>query len=430
MNPAPAVQARNTNSATAKQPEGKGVSVNLPVIGDLYPVPGVQLASIGAAIKSPDRDDVALLVFTPGTRVAGVFTRSGFRAPPVDLAEQRIAAGNVRALLINSGNANAATGVDGREDALALTAIAADALDIAADSVAPFSTGVIGERLPVAKIAQVLGPCVDGLGSEAWEDVARAIMTTDTAPKALSRQFLLDDAHLTVTGIAKGSGMIRPDMATMLAFICCDAAISQDCLDLLVQMVADASFNRITVDGDTSTNDSFVIAATGMAENRLIEDSTSAEFAQLCEAITDLARSLAQSVVRDGEGASKFVTVEVSGGENQAECLAVAYTVAESPLVKTALFAGDPNWGRFCMAVGRAGVSRLDQAKVSVHVNDLCIVHQGQQHPDYREADGARVMTNDELTIRIELGRGSACERVWTSDLSYEYVRINAEYRS
>jgi len=406
------------------------VSVNLPVIGELHPVPGVQLASAAAAIKSPDRDDVALMVFAPGTCVAGVFTQSGFRAPPVDLAEQRIAAGDVRVLLINSGNANAATGVEGREDALALTAMAANSLGCDAESVAPFSTGVIGERLPVDRIAEVIGPCVDELGSEAWAVAARAIMTTDTAPKAASRQFVLDDAKVTVTGIAKGSGMIRPDMATMLAFICCDAAISKDCLDQLVKVVADASFNRISVDGDTSTNDSFVIAATGAAENQLIDDPNSAAFAQLRAAMVELARGLAQSVVRDGEGATKFVTVEVTSGENNAECLAVAYTVAESPLVKTALFAGDPNWGRFCMAIGRAGVSDLDQAKVSVHVNDLCIVSQGRQHPDYRETDGARVMANDELTISIDLGRGSASEQVWTSDLSYEYVKINAEYRT
>jgi len=406
------------------------MSVNLPPMGELRPVPGVRLASCGAAIKSANRDDVALLVFTPGTIIAGVFTQSGFRAPPVDIAEQRIAAGTVSALLINSGNANAATGAEGLDDARRLCAQAASVLGLEDDAVAPFSTGVIGERLPVDRIARAIATCAEQLDSDAWPAVARAIMTTDTAPKALSAAVEIAGASVTITGIAKGSGMIKPDMATMLAYLTCDAAVTAPCLQQLVREVADGSFNRITIDGDTSTNDSFVLIATGVAENEPIEDVNSPAYRLLREALMRVAGLLAQSVVRDGEGATKFVTVAVSGGASETECLQVAYTVAESPLVKTALFASDPNWGRFCMAIGRSGVVDLDQTRVSVFLDDLCIVQHGRQHPDYREADGASVMANDELTIRIELGRGEARAEVWTSDLSYEYVRINAEYRT
>jgi len=430
MSPVPAARVRNSSSATAKPPKFGRMSVNLPPMGELYPVPGVRLASCGAAIKKADRDDVALLVFTPGTTLAGVFTQSGFRAPPVDLAEQRIAAGTVRALLINSGNANAATGVEGLEDAQHLCAQAASALGLEDQAVAPFSTGVIGERLPVEKIAGAIDTCAGQLDPDSWAAVAGAIMTTDTAPKALSEVVEIDGVQVTITGIAKGSGMIKPDMATMLAYLCCDAAVTAPCLQQMVRAVADASFNRITIDGDTSTNDSFVLAATGVAGNVLIDDVCSPAYQTLQESLVRVAQWLAQSVVRDGEGATKFVTVAVSGGASEAECLQVAYTVAESPLVKTALFASDPNWGRFCMAIGRAGLVDLDQSRVSVFLDKLCIVQQGRQHPDYQEADGASVMANDELTIRIELGRGAACAEVWTSDLSYEYVRINAEYRT
>jgi glutamate N-acetyltransferase/amino-acid N-acetyltransferase len=406
------------------------MSVNLPTMVELHPVSGVQLASCGAAIKSAGRDDVALMVFAPATTVAGVFTQSGFRAPPVDLAEERIAAGGVRALLINSGNANAATGAEGLEDARALCAQAASALGLDEAAVAPFSTGVIGERLPVEKISTAIDTCAGALRPDGWAAVAGAIMTTDTAPKARSVVVEIDGRRVTITGIAKGSGMIKPDMATMLAYLCFDAAVSSACLQQLVREVADASFNRITIDGDTSTNDSFVLAATGAAGNGLIDDAQSSGYQALREALVSVAALLAQSVVRDGEGATKFVTVKVAGGASEAECLQVAYTVAESPLVKTALFASDPNWGRFCMAIGRAGVAGLDQSQVSVFLDELCFVKQGRQHPDYREADGAGVMAGDELTVRIELGRGDACTEIWTSDLSYEYVRINAEYRT
>jgi glutamate N-acetyltransferase/amino-acid N-acetyltransferase len=406
------------------------VSVNLPPLGELRAVPGVRLASACAGIKQSERDDVALREFAHGTQVSGVFTRNSFRAPPVDIAAARVGAGDVRAMLINSGNANAATGEEGHADALALCALAASQLDLSAEQVIPFSTGVIGERLPVAKIGSVLPQCAQQLDENAWPDVARAIMTTDTAPKAQSATVELDGRTVTMTGIAKGAGMIKPDMATMLAYLCCDALISTSTLNQLVKEVADASFNRITIDGDTSTNDSFMLVATGAAENSLISDVTSPHFLQLKQALIDIAQLLAQSVVRDGEGASKFVTVRVNGGASEAECLDVAYTVAESPLVKTALFASDPNWGRLCMAIGRAGVEDLDQSGVVVHLDDVCIVSAGCAHPDYTEARGAEVMARDEQTITIDLGRGEYCSEIWTSDLSYEYVRINAEYRT
>lgn len=406
------------------------MSVNLPPLGDLLAVPGVRLASACAGIKQTERDDVALLMFTAGTHVAGVFTRNSFRAPPVDLAAARVADGDVRAMLINSGNANAATGEQGLADAQTLCARAAESLDLAAEQVIPFSTGVIGERLPVDQIASVLQPCADQLNESAWPDVARAIMTTDTEPKAHSATLELAGSVVTLTGIAKGAGMIKPDMATMLAYLCCDARISQPCLDALVKEVADASFNRITIDGDTSTNDSFMLVATGCAEHPPIDDATSSPYLELRQALIEVAVLLAQSVVRDGEGASKFVTVRVNGGANEAECLDVAYTVAESPLVKTALFASDPNWGRLCMAIGRAGIPDLDQSKVTVDLDDVCIVRGGCADPEYTEAQGAAVMARDEPVIRIDLGRGECTSEIWTSDLSYEYVRINAEYRT
>jgi len=406
------------------------MSVNLPVLPELQSVGGVRLGTAGAAIKSEHRDDVALLVLDPGATVAGVFTRSSFRAPPVDIAQARIALGDVRALLINSGNANAATGAAGLEDAKTLCARAAAALNLQPEQVIPFSTGVIGERLPVERIGQAIERCVDTLGAGNWEAAARAIMTTDTQPKAESRVIDLSGARVSVTGIAKGSGMIRPDMATMLAFICCDASVSQTCLNRLVREVADLSFNRITIDGDTSTNDAFVLAATAKSSAELIDDYRSSAYRQLRDALADIAVGMAQRIVRDGEGATKFVTVRVSGGLNEAECLQVAYTIAESPLVKTALFASDPNWGRFCMAIGRAGVVGLEQSSVGVYVNGLCIVANGQKHPAYREEDGAAVMSAEELEIHVSLGRGEAVSEIWTSDLSYEYVRINAEYRT
>jgi len=408
------------------------LAVNLPGVGKLLAVPGVLLGVADAGIKARKtrRDDMVVISLPAGASVGGVFTRNAFRAAPVEIAAARTAAGGVRALVINSGNANAATGEPGRGDALAVCDAVASALGIPADAVAPFSTGVIGQRLPVdAMLAGAAAAC-GRLVADGWEAAARAIMTTDTQPKVVSHQIHIDGKPVTLTGMTKGAGMIKPDMATMLAFVCCDAAISADCLTLLTREVADRSFNRITVDGDTSTNDSFVVCATGLAGHAAITSPDDAAYAALREGLAVLAADLAQRIIRDGEGATKFVTVRVCGGASSAECLAVAYTVAESPLIKTAIFAGDPNWGRFCMAIGRAGIEQLDTTRVNLYLNDVQVAAGGLVADGYQEADAAAVMAQAEFEVRIELGRGECEEVIWTTDLSYEYVRINAEYRT
>ena len=418
------------------------MAVNLAEPGELFAVPGVRLGSASASVKvsaDPDqsnvaqaqRDDVAVVVFDAGTTLAGVFTQSGFAAPPVQLCRSRLSTtGAMRALIVNSGNANAATGERGLADAQRLCAGVAELLGINEKEVLPFSTGVIGEFLPVDRMTRGFARCTQTLAENQWLGAAKAIMTTDTVAKATSRRFELDGANVTVTGMAKGAGMMRPDMATMLAFMACDASVSETCLQTLVREVADASFNRLSVDGDTSTNDSFVVACTGQSGGATIDSSAAPGYAQLRAALTSVATELAQAIVRDGEGATKFVTVEVSGGRTQKECADVAFTVAHSPLVKTAIFAGDPNWGRFCMAIGRAGLTDFDQSKVSLHLNDVCIARDGLVADDYVEAAAAEVMALEEYQVLIDLGRGAARDAVWTSDLSYEYVRINAEYRT
>ena len=406
------------------------MSVNLPQARELLAVPGVRLGTAAAAIKSAGRDDVVVLVFDAATTVAGVFTQSSFRAAPVQLAESRILAGNIAALIINSGNANAATGAAGLEDASTVCDALAAALDVQRSSIAPFSTGVIGERLPVARILPAVHRAVSQAQADNWGLAASAIMTTDTAPKVFSRTVDVAGTRVTLSGMAKGAGMIRPDMATMLAFVCCDAAVSSECLRNLVRVAADASFNRITIDGDTSTNDSFVLAATGAAGNALIDHAQVSGYVALEGALIELCQQLAQCVVRDGEGATKFVTVRVEGGLSEAECLQVAYTVAESPLVKTALFASDPNWGRLAMAIGRTGIDAMDPTGVNAYFDDVAVMTGGVMDPGYTEAAGAGVMARAEFEIRIELGRGEFAAEIWTSDLSYEYVRINAEYRT
>jgi glutamate N-acetyltransferase/amino-acid N-acetyltransferase len=406
------------------------MAVNVPPLQELLVVPGVSLGTAGAAIKRQGRDDIAVVLLHPQTRAAGVFTRSSFRAAPVILADRRLTDGRVRALVINSGNANAATGDPGLADAVAVCDAVAAALDVPGDSVLPFSTGVIGERLPVSRMLPAVASACGSLAPDGWEAAARAIMTTDTAPKAVSRRVRVAGKEVVITGIAKGAGMIKPDMATMLGFVCCDAAVADGCLPAMVKEVADRSFNRITVDGDTSTNDAFVVCATGCAENAPVTDVGSEGYAELRDGLAAVATELAQSIVRDGEGATRFVTVRVSGGESSAECLKVAYTVAESPLVKTAIFAGDPNWGRFCMAIGRAGIADLDTSRVAVYLDDVPIALGGLVAPQYEEAAAAGVMARQEFEVHVDLGRGSAEETVWTTDLSYEYVRINAEYRT
>ena len=391
----------------------------------------MRLATARAGVRQWHRDDLAIVELAPEAVVAGVFTQNAFRAPPVILAEERIRSGGVRALLINSGNANAATGTPGRQDAAALCEHVAQCLgpEFSGESVLPFSTGVIGERLPVEAMRSAIGRAVPRLSPAGWADAARAIMTTDTEPKGESARIAIDGRPVTITGIAKGSGMIRPDMATMLAFLCCDAAVAGPVLKEVTGQVANRTFNRVTVDGDTSTNDSFVVCATGQAGVAEIAGSGPA-----CEALKDgllaVAGALAERLVRDGEGATRFVAVRVRGGATEAECLKVAYTVAESPLIKTALFAGDPNWGRFCMAIGRAGIPGLDPGAVSLALDDVVVARAGLVADGYDEAAAAAVMARPEYSIDIDLGRGACRETVWTTDLSYDYVRINAEYRS
>ena len=398
------------------------MAVNLPEMGALTPVPGIRVGSAAAGVRYTGRDDLALFELAPGTTVGGIFTRSAFRAPPVSVAASRL--GRARGLVVNSGNANAATGDVGLRDARESCALAAAALGCRAEKVLPFSTGVIGEFLPMERMAAGVAAAASALTPEGWERAARAIMTTDTAPKGVSGTFDVGGHPVTATAIVKGSGMIRPDMATMLAFLGTDAALSEDAVQSMARDLGARSFNRLTIDGDTSTNDAFVIAATGRA--RVGDDHYDA----LLEALTPLVVELAERTVRDGEGATKFVTVVVEGGASREECLQVAYAVAHSPLVKTALFAGDPNWGRFCMAIGKAGIDGLDPDRVSLDLDDVRVAEEGLVAPTYTEEAGAAVMRRDEFTVRIDLGRGQRRETVWTSDLSYDYVRINAEYRT
>lgn len=398
------------------------MAVNLPPVGELLAVPGVRIGTSAAGIKYRERDDLAVFALDEGATVGGIFTRSSFRAAPVTVAAARL--GAARGLVVNSGNANAATGERGLEDAHASCAIAADVLRCDADEVLPFSTGVIGEFLPMDRVADGIRQAGSALRNDAWVPAARAIMTTDTQPKGVSGRFEIGGSGVTATAICKGSGMIRPDMATLLAFMGTDAALSAEAVQALARDLGERSFNRLTIDGDTSTNDSFVVAATGRSG---VGDE---HYDALLAAFTPLAVDLAERTVRDGEGATKFVTVTVQGGASSDECLRAAYTVAHSPLVKTALFAGDPNWGRFCMAIGRAGIKNLDTTGVSLHLDEVCVADGGLVAGSYTEAQGAEVMARDEFTVRIDLGRGDCAETVWTSDLSYEYVRINAEYRT
>ena len=403
------------------------MAVNLVEPKALTPVPGVRLAAVRTGIKDAPRDDLALAVFDEGTVIAGVYTQSAFAAPPVDLAKERV---TPRAWIVNSGNANAATGQPGRADAIAVCEVVAQELGLQGDDIQPFSTGVIGERLDVARINAAVPALVQGLSSDHWLAYGRAIMTTDTVTKAVSKRVRVDGSDIIVTGVAKGSGMMKPNMATMLAYIASNATVVPEVLDRMVQEVANESFNRITVDGDTSTNDCFMLAATGKSEMAAINSVADERYPRLKQAVLEVAQTLAQAIVRDGEGATKFVTLTVAGGEHPQECLEVAYTVAESPLVKTALFAGDANWGRFCMAIGRAEVAELDPSRVSLWLDEVQVASGGIMSDDYTEDAGASVLAQDEFRVLIDLGRGDASQTVWTTDLSYEYVRINAEYRS
>ncbi|MDH3637333.1 MAG: bifunctional glutamate N-acetyltransferase/amino-acid acetyltransferase ArgJ [Gammaproteobacteria bacterium] len=396
----------------------------------LLPVPGIRTATASAGLRRKGGDDVALITLGAHARSAAMFTRNRFRAAPVQLAREHLERAQPRALLINSGCANAGTGKAGYDDARRLCAATAQALGVGADEVLPFSTGVIGERLPVEAIKRAARNCVDRLSADAWLTAADAIMTTDTVPKGASRRISLGGTDVTVTGIAKGSGMIEPDMATMLAFIATDAPLADDPLRACLETSVNGSFNRITVDGDTSTNDACVLMATGEATLDTLQDITDERSQRLCATIAEVMTELAQAIVRDAEGATKFVAVEVSGGATERDCLEVAYTVARSPLVKTALFASDPNWGRILAAVGRARVEHLDVFRVALSINEVLVLKHGEPVLDYTEEAGAQAMGGADITIHIDLGLGSHQATVWTSDLSYDYVRINAEYRT
>ena len=404
--------------------------VGLKELPTLHPVPGVRLGTTTAGIRKQGRRDLVVIECTPGTKAAAVFTQNRFCAAPVIVAREHLAKSAPCALLINTGCANAGTGAPGIEDARACCAALARELGCSATEVLPFSTGVIGERLPLERVVAGIPGCLAGLGADGWPDAAAGIMTTDTVPKGASRQFKLGGKTVTVTGIAKGAGMIRPDMATMLAFVATDAAVSPDVLQAVLADAARVSFNRITVDGDTSTNDACVLLATGRAGHPELRAPQGAGHEALMRAVTEVCMELAQAIVRDAEGATKFITIEVIGGASEADCLAVAYTIAHSPLVKTAFFAGDPNWGRILAAVGRAPVSSLDANAVTIHLDDVCVVRAGALDPGYREERGRAVLGKPEITVRVDLGVGDAQARIWTSDLSHDYVRINAEYRS
>ena len=404
------------------------MAVNLPVMDVLEEVPGIRAGTADARIRDNGRDDITVFAFEPGAIVGGVYTRNSYRAAPVEIASA--CPGPARGFVVNSGNANAATGERGANDARQTCSHLASLLECNATEVLPFSTGVIGEFLPMEKILTGIDRAYEALSPKRWAHAAAAIMTTDTAPKGLSNRFKLGGCEAIGTGIVKGSGMIRPDMATLLAFVGTNASLTPEIARRLTLDLAELSFNRLTVDGDTSTNDSFVVVASGVGDHETIRNASSIEYSELLHGLTPIVRELAMRTVRDAEGATRFITIHVQGGCDAAECMRVAYTVAHSPLVKTALFAGDPNWGRFCMAIGRAGIEDLDPYGVSLNLNDVRVAVGGMVADSYREEVGAEVMARDEYEITIDLGRGSSRETIWTSDLSYEYVRINAEYRS
>jgi glutamate N-acetyltransferase/amino-acid N-acetyltransferase len=407
------------------------VNLAAPLAADLHAVAGLRIGTAMAGVRKANRKDLVVLAFDEGASVAGVFTRNRFCAAPVQLCREHLAGSRgIRALVINTGNANAGTGADGLQRARRTCDALARHMGITPEQVLPFSTGVIMETLPVERIVAGLPTALADLAPDHWLEAAEGIMTTDTVPKAASVQVSIGGRTVTVTGIAKGAGMIRPNMATMLGFVATDAVIDRSLMQGLVREAADQSFNRITIDGDTSTNDSFVLIATGKAGHAPITQLESPDGALLRKAIFDVSRRLAQAIVRDGEGATKFITVRVDGGRTKVECRLAAYAIAHSPLVKTAFFASDPNLGRILAAVGYAGIDDLDQELIDLFLDDVHVVVHGGRHPAYQEADGQRVMKQAEITIRVDLHRGPAHATVWTCDLSHDYVSINADYRS
>lgn len=395
---------------------------------ELKPIRGFRLGTARAGIKKPDRRDLVIMALAEEATCAAVFTSNAFCAAPVIVAREHLAASSPRYFVVNTGNANAGTGEQGLRDARSVCRAVAEAAGCAETQVIPFSTGVIGEPLPVDRITAGVPLAWGALDEQGWEEAAHGILTTDTVPKGACRQLQLQGRTVTISGIAKGSGMIRPDMATMLAYVATDVGLDQDVLQSCLQQAVDRSFNRITVDGDTSTNDACVLVATGASGVNLTPETE--DYTAFAAAVEEVCRELAQTIIRDGEGATKFVTVRVGGAESEAEAEQVAYTIAHSPLVKTALYASDPNWGRILAAVGRAGIEDLALEAVTIHLGEVCIVRNGGRDAAYREEDGQAVMDREEITIGVDLGRGDSLVELWTCDLSYEYVRINAEYRT
>lgn len=406
------------------------MSVGLSPFPSMPVIEGIKLNAVSAGIKKVPSLDLVLFELPATATVAGVFTQNAFCAAPVSLCKNHLSqATNTRYLLINSGNANACTGEQGMAAALVSCAALAEESQVAVNQVLPFSTGVIGEPLDASKIENALPSLLSGVKGDAWELAAKGIMTTDTEAKGASVSVNIGNETLIVNGIAKGAGMIKPNMATMLAYIACNADVEESILKKILKEAADLSFNRITIDGDTSTNDSCILVAAGTS-SIVVNDDCSAHYSILKKAVIEVLSSLAQAIVRDGEGATKFVSIKVEGGQNAQECLQVAYSVAHSPLVKTALFACDPNWGRIVAAIGYAGIDHLDVDQIKVYLGDVLIVEKGGRAASYREEEGQSVMDQDDITIRICLGRGEFTETLWTTDLSHEYVKINAEYRT
>ena len=409
------------------------MAVNLepPRPENLLGISGVRLGIAKAGVRKPNRKDLLVVALDEGARVAGVFTRNRFAAAPVQVCREHLAGKRpVRAIVVNTGVANAGTGESGLANARATCAALARLLEIEPAQVLPLSTGVIMEPLPVDRIEAGLPDCIADLGVNQWASAAEAIMTTDTVPKAVSRQVVIDGRTITVTGIAKGAGMIEPNMATMLGIIATDAAIGEDAMQYMVSHVAQRSFNAITVDGDTSTNDTLLMVASGTAGNPEIVGEGTAEFGRLAVTVTEVAQLLAQAIVRDGEGATKFITIVVDEGATRKECFEVAKSIANSPLVKTAFFASDPNLGRILAAVGNAGIADLEPGRIGLHIGGVCVVEDGGRAATYTEAQGQNAMKPAEITVRVTLGRGVESATVWTCDFSYDYVKINADYRS
>lgn len=405
------------------------MAVGEAIQGQIYPVAGVRLAAVASHIRYANRLDLVLVELAENSVTAGVFTQNRFCAPPVYLARAHLKEASPRYFVINTGNANAGTGASGMSAARECCAALAQKAGVAPSAVLPFSTGVIGEPLPVTKVVEGIHAAFGGFGGDNWALAARGIMTTDTRPKLISEQLTIDGKQVTLTGFAKGAGMIKPNMATMLGYVFTDARIAPALLQAMLDKVVNRSFNRITVDGDTSTNDSCMLTATGCGELTLTSMDSPAAI-EFISALDRVFRTLATEIIRDAEGATKFITIEVNSGGSSAECLRVGYAIAESPLVKTAFFASDPNWGRILAAIGRAGIDDLAIESVAVFLGEHQIVANGSRDPAYTEAQGKATMTQDEITVRVELARGNCSETVWTSDLSHDYVRINAEYRS